>query len=99
MGRAALQELFTCRQYLRNARLIVRAQKRGAVGRDERFSLQLFQERELGRFQYAAALRQGHVAAIIILMQNGLHILAGECPGPYPCGRSSRWPGFFRSRA
>ena len=65
------------RHYLRNARLVVRAEQRVARGGDKRPSGEGGQMREVAHGEGAAAAELD-VAAVVIRYHAGLHALAGE---------------------
>ena len=62
---------------LRNARLIVRAEQRRAVGGDEGHARQFFECRERGGAELFAAAREQHVAAVIVFDDLRLYVFAG----------------------
>ena len=65
-------------QDLRHTGLVVGTQQRGAVGGDEGLALQVFQEGEGGDLHDHAGGGQGDVAAIVVLVQDGVHVLTGS---------------------
>ena len=62
---------------LGHAGLVVGAQQGGAVGGDEGLALERGQEGEVRHFHHGAGGGQGDVAAVIVLVQDGLDVLAG----------------------
>ena len=78
MGQVFVDDPLTQGHDLRHPRLIVRPQQGGTVGGDEGFALQPRQEGEVRRLDHPAPLGQGDVAAVVLLMEDGLYILPGE---------------------
>ena len=61
--------------------LIVCTQQGGAVGGDESLALQLLQEGEGGGLHDHAGAGQGDIAAVVVLVEDGLDVLAGSVGG------------------
>ena len=68
-------------QDLRHTGLVVGTQQRGAVGGDEGLALQLLQEGEGGGLHDHAGAGQGDIAAVVVLVEDGLDVLAGSVGG------------------
>ena len=68
-------------QDLSDAGFIVSAQQGGAVGGDESLALQLLQEGEGGGLHDHAGAGQGDIAAVVVLVEDGLDVLAGSVGG------------------
>ena len=68
-------------QDLSDAGFIVSAQQGGAVGGDEGLALQLLQEGEGGGLHDHAGAGQGDIAAVVVLVEDGLDVLAGSVGG------------------
>ena len=68
-------------QDLSDAGFIVSAQQGGAVGGDESLALQLLQKGEGGGLHDHAGAGQGDIAAVVVLVEDGLDVLAGSVGG------------------
>ena len=66
---------------LSHAGLVVRAQQGGAVGGDKGLALELFQERERGGLHDHPGAGQGHITAVVVLVEDGLDVFAGGVRG------------------
>ena len=73
-------------QDLSDAGFIVSAQQGGAVGGDKGLALQLLQEGEGGGLHDHAGAGQGDVAAVVVLVEDGLDVLAGSVGGSVHVG-------------
>ena len=83
---------------------IVRTQQGGAIGGDQGLALELCQEWELPGAENCAGTGQDNIAAVIIFMDLGLHILARCIGGSIHMGNKSKalaasWPGVAGSVA
>ena len=58
--------------------LVIRAQQGGAVSGDEGAALELSENGEISHAQHTALPGQGDIAAVIVLVQDGVNIRAGE---------------------
>jgi len=61
--------------------LVIGAQQGGAVGGDQGLALHRGQEGESGNLHHHAGGGQGHVAAVVVLVQDGVHVLAAGIGG------------------
>ena len=84
-----------CFQNLSDAGLVVRTQQGGAIGGDQGLALELCQEWELPGAENCAGTGQDNIAAVIIFMDLGLHILARCIGGSIHMGNKSKALGSF----
>ena len=81
VGQALLLQGLHGGQDLRNAGLVVGTQQSGAVRGDKSLPLHGGEEGEHGGLHHHAGGRQGHIAAVVVLPDDGLHILAAGIIG------------------
>ena len=74
---------------------VVRTQQGGAIGGDQGLALELCQEWELPGAENCAGTGQDNIAAVIIFMDLGLHILARCIGGSIHMGNKSKALGSF----
>ena len=89
VGHIAGQKPLHRRHNLGYTGLVVGAQQGGAVGGDERLTLQIGQEREFFHRQHRITA-QNHVAAVVVLMKNGVDVLAGGIGGRIHMGNQTQ---------
>ena len=77
-------------QDLSNAGFVVSAQQGGAVGGDEGLALHGGKEGEGGDLHHLAGGGQHHVAAVIVLVQDGVHVLATGIRGGVHVGNQTQ---------
>ena len=75
---------------LGDPRLVVRAQQGGAVGGNDGFPLEPGQPGEVRRPDHPALLGQDDVAAAVILMDDGVHVLPGKGGGGVQVGQQTQ---------
>ena len=98
VGNTLGQQLLTQGHDFSHARLIVRPQQGGAVGGDEGLSLEGGQEGEIGYPDDPALPGQHNVPAVVVLVENGVHVLAGKGGRGVHVGQEAQSRSVFTAR-